>query len=87
MCGKIIMTYDLKGKDTQRIKFNRLLFQYNIQSHKGKYKSTSKGILEKYEKPVRSVVIFNKEDLSKVRGILNEFQMDYRLYEIKKELK
>jgi len=84
---KIIMIYDLKGKDSQRIMFNRALFQYNLQSHKGKYKTKSKGILKDYSKLVRSVVIFNKEDLINVKKLLNKYKIYYKLFEIHKEIK
>lgn len=81
------MIYDLKGRDSERIRFNRRLFQYKVQSHKGKYQSTSKGILIKYEKPVRSVVVFNKKDLAKVKKVVQEFRVAHKLYEINKEVK
>lgn len=81
------MIYNLKGNDSERISFNRKLFQYNIQSHKGKYKKTSKGVLKVYEKPVRSVVIFNKEDTIQVMKVIDKFDVDHRLYEIHKEIK
>lgn len=81
------MIYNLKGNDSERIGFNRRLFKYNLQSHNGKYKTTSKGVLDKYEKPTRSVVIFDKRDLSKVKKIICKFNVDYRLYDIYKEIK
>ncbi len=81
------MIYNLKGNDSERISFNRKLFQYNIQSHKGKYKRTSKGVLRKYEKPVRSVIIFNKKDITKVMKVIDKFDMNHKLYEIYKEIK
>ena len=81
------MVYNLKGNDSERISFNRKLFQYNIQSHKGKYKRTSKGALKKYEKPVRSVVIFDKKEITNVLKLIDEFKVDHRLYEIYKEIK
>ena len=87
MNRKIIMIYDLKGRDSERIRFNRRLFQYKVQSHKGRYKSTSKGILKKYKKPIRSVVVFNKKDLTKVKKLVQEFNVDHKLYEINKEIK
>ena len=86
MKNKIIMLYDLKGKDSERIMFNRALFQYNLQSHKGKYKTKSKGILKEYSKPVRSVVIFNKQYLMKVKSLLKRSKIFYKLYEISKEI-
>ena len=87
MQKKIILIYNLKGNDSERISFNRKLFQYNTQSHRGKYKTISKGVLKKYEKPARSVIIFNKKDIAKVRKVTDESKVDYRLYEIHKEIK
>jgi len=81
------MIYDLKGKDSERIKINRKLFQYKIQSHKGKYQKTTKGILTNYEKPTRSVVIFNKTKLSPVKKLIEENKIKHKLYEITQEIK
>lgn len=86
MNKKIIMIYDLKGNDSNRIKFNRELFEYKIQSHRGKYKTKSKGFLKEYLKPVRSVIIFNKLDLKKVQEILKKYNLTCKLYEISKEI-
>lgn len=87
MGTRIIMIYDLKGRDTERIKLNRKLFPYKIQSHKGKYKRTTQGILKKYEKPVRSVIIFEKRNLNEVRKVVDYLKINYKLYEIHKQLK
>ena len=81
------MIYNLKGKDSDRIKFNRKLFRYNVQSHNGRYKKLTKGILEKYEKPIRSVVIFERKYLNKVRRLVDSIIADYSLYEIKEKIK
>ena len=81
------MIYDLKGNDSNRIKFNRELFEYNLHSHKGKYNTKSKGILKEYSKPIRSVIIFNNNDLKKVKKLLKKYSLFYKLYEISKEIK
>lgn len=81
------MIYNLDGKDSNRIKFNRRLFNYKLQSHKGKYQTVSKGILKKYQKPTRSVVIFEKKYLNKVRKLLEEYVISSRIYQIQKEIK
>lgn len=81
------MIYHLKGNNSKRIGFNRKLFQYNIQSHKGKYKTVSEGALKKYEKPVRSVVIFNKENITQIKELIDKWKIDCKLYEIYKEIK
>lgn len=87
MKKKILMIYDLKGKDSERIKINRKLFQYKIQSHKGKYQKMTKGILTNYEKPTRSVVIFDKTKLLQVKKLIEENKIKHILYEITQELK
>lgn len=78
-----MLIYNFKGNDSQRIKFNRKLLNYNTQSHKGKYKKKTKGILQQYQKPTRSLIIFQKNNLKKIKKILTEFKIDYALYEIK----
>lgn len=81
------MVYDLKGKDSKRIQLNRGLFCYKIQSHHGKYKRISNGILKIYEKPVRAVVIFSKGYLNKVKKLMMHFKTKCKFYEISRELK
>ena len=81
------MIYNLNGKDSSRIRFNRKLFNYKLQSHKGKYQTTSKGILKNYEKPIRSIIIFENKYLNKVRKLLNEYKIFHKLYQIQREIK
>ena len=82
---KILMIYSIpKGNDVTRIAFNRKLFNYNLQTHKGRYKSTTKGILEEFEKPIRSCVIFQEKNLSKVKNLCEQFKIIAHFYEIKK---
>ena len=83
---KILMIYNLNGKDSERIKLNRKLFQYKTKSHKGKYETISNGILKEYEKPVRSVVIFDKTILNKVKKIVAETNIICKIYEITDEI-
>lgn len=80
---QIMLIYNFKGNDSQRIKFNRKLLNYNTQSHEGKYKKKTKGILKQYQKPTRSLIIFPKNNLKQIKEILTEFKIDYTLYEIK----
>jgi len=84
---KVIMIYDLRGDDIERIGFNRKLFQYSIQSHKGRYKTKSKGVLKDYIKLARSVVMFSLSDIALVKSILKQSKAKYKLYEVHKELK
>lgn len=82
---KIMMIYSIpKGDSILRINFNRKLFNYNVQSHKGKYKRKTKGILSKVEKPAKSCVIFDKGYLKEVRKLCKDFNIKYKLYLIKK---
>lgn len=82
---QILMIYSIpNGNHSTRISFNRELFDYRVQSHGGKYDKKSDGILKKYEKPVRSTVIFNKEYLEKVQTICKKHKIKTEFYQIKK---
>lgn len=80
--SKTLLIYHLNGNDSNRIKFNRKLFNYKTQSHKGKYEQTTKGILTKYEKPVRSAVIFDDKKTLQIKKLLNEFNIAHKMYKI-----
>lgn len=77
------MIYSI-GEDAKRITFNRKLFSYKIQSHEGKYKYKSKGILTQYEKPLRSVIIFDKEKLIETKKLCDKLNVEAKFYEITK---
>jgi len=80
-----MMIYSIpKGDSILRINFNRKLFTYNVQSHKGKYQRKTKGILSKVEKPTKSCVIFNKEYLKDVKDLCNNLKINFKLYLIKR---
>jgi len=80
-----MMIYSIpKGDSTLRINFNRKLFAYNVQSHKGKYQRKTNGILSKVEKPTKSCVIFDRKYLNKVKELCNNLKISYNLYLIKK---
>lgn len=82
---KVMMIYKIpNGDSVLRISFNRKLLNYNIQSHKGKYKTKTKGILDKFEKPTKSCIIFEKKFLSDVKKLCKEVGVDYMLYQIEK---
>ena len=72
------------GDDATRITFNRKLFNYNIQSHRGKYSRKSSGILSEYEKPTRSCVIFSGNFLQNVKNLCKNMKIKATFYEIKK---
>ncbi len=83
MKEQILMIYQIpQGNAIKRITFNRKLFAYNIQSHKGKYKNKTNGILEEYEKPTRSCVIFTSEHTPKVKELCKELAIPIKLYKI-----
>ena len=78
------MTYSIpSGNDSLRIRFNRELFQYKIQSHSGKYSQKSQGILREYEKIIKSVIIFDKKYLSNVKEIVIKYDIIARYFEVK----
>jgi hypothetical protein len=81
---KILMIYNIPyGNDSIRISFNRELFNYRIQSNKGKFDKKSVGILKIYERPLRSTVIFEKNQLDEVKKLCEKFKIENKLYEIK----
>jgi hypothetical protein len=73
-----------KGNDSIRISFNRKLFCYRMQANSGKFDKKTKGILENYEKPIRSTIIFEKNKLTKVKELCQKFNIDSKFYEIRK---
>ena len=78
-----LMIYQIpQGNAIKRITLNRKLFAYNTQSHKGKYKKKSNGLLEKYEKPTRSCVIFANEHTPKVKELCKKLAISIKLYKI-----
>ena len=82
--NKILMIYHIpEGNDITRITFNRQLFDYKLQSHKGKYQKKSKGILTNYEKPIRSVVIFEEDKLEQIKKLCKKTNIKTKFYEIK----
>lgn len=82
---KILMIYSIpNGNSTLRISFNRKLLNYNVQSHKGRYKRKTNGILSKYERPNKSCIIFDKKHLKEIRNLCKEFKIIHNLYHIRK---
>lgn len=75
------MIYSI-GDDIRRIQLNRKLFSYKTTSHSGKYVSKTKGILTNYQKPLRSIVIFDKNKLNQVKRLCNELQIQVTFYSI-----
>ena len=74
------------GDDKLRIKFNRELFNYSIQSHKGKYKSKSKGILNNYEKLTKSCILFDHHKLNEIKNLCAKLNINTRFFEINKPI-
>lgn len=82
---EVMMIYQIPdGKDSLRISFNRKVFNYNIQSHSGKYQKKSQGLLSIFEKPTRSCVIFEGKYLPKIRKICQELGIQSNFYEVKR---
>ncbi len=81
----ILMIYNIpNGNATIRISFNRKLFCYRVQSNLGKFDKKTKGILDKYRKPVRSTLIFNKNKYEDVKKLCKEFSIKSEFYHIRK---
>ena len=83
----ILMIYHIpEGDASTRISFNRRLFCYRVQSNSGKFDKKTEGILKKYEKPVRSTIIFEKNKYADVRKLCAEFKIKSHFYDIKEIL-
>ncbi len=80
--AKVMMIYDVAQDTSKRIALNRKLFNYNLQSHGGKYKRKSKGLLLKYEKPIRSCIIFDDQFLDETKALCKKLKVKFKLYRI-----
>ncbi len=81
--AKVMMIYAIpKGDSSVRISFNRKLFNYKIQSHKGKYKKKTEGVLKEFERPTKSRIIFDEEYLLNVNSICEQFKIRRIFYNI-----
>ena len=79
----IMMIYAIPlGDSVIRIRFNRKLLNYKIQSHQGRYEINSKGILTKYEKPTKSCIIFEKDSLDDVKSLCKKFKIKSRFFRV-----
>ena len=84
---KILMIYHIpQGNASIRISFNRRLLCYRVQSNSGKFDKKTEGILKKYDKPVRSTLIFDKQKYAEVKKLCVEFEIKSQFYEIKEIL-
>ncbi len=82
--AKILMIYHIPdGNASIRISFNRRLLCYRVQSNSGKFDKKTQGILKKYEKPVRSTLIFNNNKYEDVKKLCVDFKIKSKFYEIK----
>lgn len=83
LMSKVMMIYAIpKGNSSIRISFNRKLFNYKRQSHKGKYKKKTEGVLKKFERPTKSCIIFDEEYLLSVNNICEQFKISRIFYDI-----
>ena len=77
------MIYQIpKGDASTRISFNRKLFPYRVQGNNGKFDKKTTGILQKYEKPIRSCVIFDKSKLTLVKNLCLKFKIEAQFYKV-----
>lgn len=74
-----------KGNSAARFGFNRALFPYNIQSHSGKYCRKSNGILKKYEKITRSVILFEERYYNSVKDLVSKFKVSARFFTVEEK--
>lgn len=79
------MLYSIpEGNSSLRISFNRKLFPYRMQTHKGKYDKKTNGILTEFRRPINCVVIFPKKNLESVKKLCEEFKINAEFYVGKK---
>lgn len=86
-----LMCYTLgKSNHKERSKLKRELFGYTDKSKNGKYEYHREGLLQKIKhlRPIRSVIITKKEDVNKVRNILNKYGATINIFDVilKKQL-
>ncbi|MFT4312518.1 MAG: hypothetical protein ACMXYF_04795, partial [Candidatus Woesearchaeota archaeon] len=83
--AQILMIYHIpKGDASTRISFNRKLFPYRVQGNSGKFDKKTIGILQKYEKPIRSCVIFDEVKITQVKNLCREFKIAAQFYKVEK---
>lgn len=71
-----------KGNSAARFGFNRAIFPYNIQSHSGKYCRKSNGLLKKYEKITKSVILFEEKYYESLKELVIKFKVDARFFKV-----
>jgi hypothetical protein len=82
--AKILMIYQFPaGNSSIRISFNRELFPYKIQSHFGKYSRKTTGVLQEYEKIIKSVILFEETYLLDVKRIVEKYSIQARFFKSK----
>lgn len=79
MSHAILFTYDFKGKQHERVKFQRLLYGYTDYSRYGKYKYKRNGLLSKipHINPTQSCIIIRKKDANKVKKLFKQFKVKF----------
>ena len=85
MKTKILICYSFEKIDPVRRKqFDRKMFGTVEKTHKGKYKNEIKGLLtdKEFKRPVRSVIIFDEEQKSKVIRLLKKFSAHTDAYRV-----
>ena len=85
MKTRILLCYSFEKIDPVRRKqFDRKMFGTVEKTHKGKYKNEIKGLLtdKEFKRPVRSVIIFDEEQKSRVLRLLKKFSARTEAYRV-----
>lgn len=81
--ARVVLIYQIpKGSDSTRIQFTRRLFGAQTRSHNAKYTSTTTGILDAYERPIRGVVFFDEKHLFSVKRLCQVYDISAKFYKV-----
>ncbi len=85
MNARIIFYKQEKLDQNTKFKLRRDLLGIEQKSNFARYKYKIPGLLDKIPnyKPVKSTIIVKNEDLSKIKNVLNEYNAEYEIFEIK----
>ncbi len=80
-----MLIYAIPNADKKlRVQFCRRLYDYKVDSHKGRYSTTTRGILDKFERPTRSCIIFEKSKMKKIKELCDEFKIQVMFYKVER---
>lgn len=85
MNAKIIFYKQEKLDQNTKFKLRRDLLGTEQKSNFSRYKYKIPGLLDKipYYKPVKSAIIAKNKDISKIKKVLNDYNAEYEVFEIK----